>query len=102
MLSWIQGLLDERGLHPQLPPPHPTPPPEMYSAGPVPILTRLVNGRRAEYFKLHSPPFSFLTPLVLPFLFLFGCALVKCTHDPVSTTAVHTFNLYDIMLYFWD
>lgn len=47
--------------------------------------------------------FLFPSLLFSPFrFFLYGCALGKCTHDPVSATAVHTFNLYDIMLYFWD
>lgn len=77
---------------------------ETYSAGRVPIPTRLVNGRGVEYFKqpftrLLFPPYSSLS---LPFFSLLGCALVKCTHDPVPATAVHTWNLHDIMLYFWD
>lgn len=53
---------------------------EMYSAGRVPIPTRLVNGRGVEYFKLHFPPFFFsplpvLPPLCLPFHF-FSCLVV--------------------------
>lgn len=72
---------------------------EMYSVGCLLVPTRLVNGTGVEYFKLHFPPFSLSLSLFPP---LFGCALVKCTHDPVSAAAVHTFYPYDIMLYFWD
>lgn len=70
---------------------------EMYGAGRVPITTRFFNGRGVEYFK---QPFALL--LSLPVFFSFACALVKCTHDPVSAAAVHVWNLHDIMLYFWD
>lgn len=55
---------------------------------------------------LNSPSLSsFFSPyssLSSFFSLLFGYALVKCTHDPVSATAVHIWNLHDIMLYFWD
>lgn len=68
MLSWIQGLHDERGLLPQFSISLPSPPsPETYSAGRVPIPTRLVNGRGVEYFKLHSPLFPSLLFPSLPF-----------------------------------
>lgn len=62
---------------------------EMYSAGRVPIPTWLVNGRGVEYFKQRFTLLLFPSILLSPFFFLFGCALVKCTHDPVSATAVH-------------
>lgn len=95
-------MLDERGLLPQCTISLLS---KMYGAGRVPITTRLVNGRGVEYFKQPFTLllFSLLTSLSLPlFFFLFTCALVKCTHDPVSATAVHVWNLHDIMLYFWD
>lgn len=75
---------------------------EMYSAGRFPIPTWLVNGRGVEYFK---QPFTLLFSSLLPSL-SFPPTVRLCisqvhTHDPVSATAVHSWNLHDIMLYFW-
>ena len=57
---------------------------EMYSAGRVPIPTRLVNGRGVEYFKqpftrLLFPPYSSLS-LPLPFFFFLARLCISQVH----------------------